>query len=495
MNDSITEVINKQINTDADELARQRKCIEIAAQLVEDKSRNTGRDITYHVTTFGCQMNARDSEKLSGILEECGFVYEPDELAADVVIFNTCTVRDNANQKFFGHLGSIGAVKKNKKDMIIGVCGCLSQEESARAKILASYPFVDLVFGTHNVYDFARLLLIVLEQREAGEKGTVTSIREGTDRIVEDIPVKRNYPFKSGVNIMFGCDNFCSYCIVPYVRGRERSRPAADIIDEIKRLAADGVSEVMLLGQNVNSYGKGLDENISFAKLLDMVGEVDGIRRIRFMTSHPKDLSDELIDVMASSQKICNHIHLPLQSGSSRILESMNRHYTKESYIELAQKIRERISDISITTDIIIGYPGETDADVDDTIDVIEKVAFDGAFTFIYSKRTGTPAASMPDQVSAQKVKYNFDRVLARVQEISARQAAKIEGRIMDVLVEDVNRQDPSLVTGRLSNNLNVHFPGDESLIGKIVNVKLTQCKGFYYIGDIATGGDYGKVL
>ena len=495
MNNKITEVINEQINTDADELLRQRKCIEAAADLVRDQKEKSGRDSTYHVTTFGCQMNARDSEKLTGILEKCGFVYEDDELSADVVIFNTCTVRDNANQKFFGHLGSIGAVKKKRRDMIIGVCGCLSQEESARKKILASYPFVDLVFGTHNVYDFARLLLIVLLQRQSGDKTTVTSICEDTDRVVEDIPVKRNYPFKSGVNIMFGCNNFCSYCIVPYVRGRERSRSAEDIIDEIKRVSADGVKEVMLLGQNVNSYGKGLDGGISFAKLLEKAAEVDGIERIRFMTSHPKDLSDELIDIMASSKKICDHIHLPLQSGSSRILESMNRHYTKEGYIDLAQRIRERIPGISITTDIIIGYPGETDADVDDTIDVIEKVAFDGAFTFIYSKRTGTPAASMPDQVSEEKVRYNFDRVLRKVQQISAMQAAKIEGRIMDVLVEDINRQDASLVTGRLSNNLNVHFPGDASLIGKIVNVRLTQCKGFYYIGEEVTGGDHGKVL
>ncbi len=459
--------------------------IEFASRIVKERSEREGRPITYHVTTFGCQMNARDSEKLSGILEECGFKRSEDELDADVVIYNTCTVRDNANQKFFGHLGSLGAIKKTRPDMIVGVCGCLSQEKSAREKILASYPFVDLVFGTHNVFDFARLLGLVLTREVTKGKGsTVTEVWDDTDRIVEDIPVRRNYSFKSGVNIMFGCDNFCSYCIVPYVRGRERSRTSDDIIDEIKRLADDGVKEVMLLGQNVNSYGKGLDESISFAKLLQKTEKVDGIERIRFMTSHPKDLSDELIDVMAQSKKICRHIHLPLQSGSTRILQSMNRHYTKEQYIDLALKIRERIDGIAITTDIITGYPGETDADIDDTIDVIEKVAFDGAFTFIYSKRTGTPAASMPDQVPEDVVKRNFDRVLAKVQEISTIQAAKIEGQIMDVLVEDINRQDPSLVTGRLSNNLNVHFPGDESLIGKIVDVKLSQCKGFYYIGE-----------
>ena len=303
--------------------------------------------------------------------------------------------------------------------------------------------------------------------------------------IVEDIPVRRNYPFKSGVNIMFGCNNFCSYCIVPYVRGRERSRTSEDIVEEIRKLAADGVVEVMLLGQNVNSYGKGLDEDISFAALLGMVSQIDGIKRIRFMTSHPKDLSDELIDMIAATPKICRHIHLPLQSGSTRILTSMNRHYSKEQYIELATKIRERIPGISITTDIIIGFPGETDQDIDDTIDVIDRVEFDGAFTFIYSKRASTPAATMPDQVSEETVKRNFDRVLKKVQETSTRRAALIEGQTMEVLVEEVNRQDPSFVTGRLSNNLSVHFPGSSSLIGKLVDVRLKECKGFYYIGEM----------
>ncbi|MBO4267286.1 MAG: tRNA (N6-isopentenyl adenosine(37)-C2)-methylthiotransferase MiaB, partial [Lachnospiraceae bacterium] len=405
-------------------------------------------------------------------------------LAADLVIFNTCTVRDNANQKLYGHLGSLRPLKKSRPDMIIGLCGCLAQEPTAREKIMTSYSFVDLVFGTHNVFDLPRLLVRVLTREHTTGKGHIISeIWDDTDRIVEDIPVKRNYTFKSGVNIMFGCNNFCSYCIVPYVRGRERSRTSEDIIQEIKRLSADGVKEVMLLGQNVNSYGKGLTENITFAQLLRKVEDVDGIERIRFMTSHPKDLSDELIDVMADSTKICRHIHLPLQSGSTRILQSMNRHYTKEQYTDLALSIRDRIKDIAITTDIIIGYPTETEADIEDTIDVIDKVKFDGAFTFIYSKRAGTPAASMEGQLSPETTKVFFDRVLAKVQEVSVEQAMKNEGAVMDVLVEDINRQDESLVTGRLSNNLNVHFPGDESLIGRIVPVRLEKCKGFYYIG------------
>lgn len=460
-----------------------------AAVLVEKLSGAAGRKLSYHVTTFGCQMNARDSEKLSGILEACGYVYEEDETSADFVLFNTCTVRDNANQRLYGHLGSLRPIKKKNPDMIIGVCGCLSQEKSAREKILTSYSFVDLVFGTHNVCDFARLLTEVLSRENTHGKGhIVTEIWDDTDKIEEDIPAKRNYKFKSGINIMFGCNNFCSYCIVPYVRGRERSRESADIIREIEKLSKDGVKEVMLLGQNVNSYGRGLSEDITFAQLLKKVEEVDGIERIRFMTSHPKDLSDELIDVMASSKKICRHIHLPLQSGSTRLLASMNRHYTKEQYIDLALRIRDRIPDIAITTDIIVGYPTETEEDINDTIDVIEKVSFDGAFTFIYSKRTGTPAASMEGQLDEATVKVYFDRVLAKVQEISVLQSKKIEGKTMDVLVEDINRQDPSLVTGRLSNNLTVHLPGDESLIGQIVPVRLSECKGFYYIGELVKG-------
>ena len=467
------------------EITEQDDYIEQAGRIVRDRSIEAGRDMTYHVTTFGCQMNARDSEKLTGILEACGYVYEEEESLADFVIYNTCTIRDNADQKLYGHLGSLVNIKKRRSDMIIAVCGCLPQEKSAFEKIKNSYSFVDLIFGTHNLFDFPRLLVKVLTRENTKGKGhLISEIWDGTDRIVEDIPVKRNYSFKSGVNIMFGCNNFCSYCIVPYVRGRERSRESADIISEIRSLAADGVVEVMLLGQNVNSYGKGLDENISFAQLLKQVEKIEGIKRIRFMTSHPKDLSDELIDVMASSEKICKHIHLPLQSGSTKLLRSMNRQYTKEQYIELALKIRERITDIAITTDLIIGYPGESEDDIEDTLDVIEKVRFDGAFTFIYSKRSGTPAASMPDQIPEEVAKKRFARVLDKVQQMSCEMAAKNEGRVLDVLVEDINRQDPGLVTGRLSNNLTVHFPGDPSLIGRIVPVKLTECKGFYYIGE-----------
>ena len=311
----------------------------------------------------------------------------------------------------------------------------------------------------------------------------VIDIWKDTDKIVEDLPSERKFSFKSGVNIMFGCNNFCSYCIVPYVRGRERSRNPKDIIREIERLVADGVVEVMLLGQNVNSYGKNLETPMTFAQLLQEVEKIEGLRRIRFMTSHPKDLSDELIEVMKNSKKICKHLHLPVQSGSSRILQKMNRRYTKEQYLELVRKIKTAIPDISLTTDIIVGFPGETEEDFLETMDIVKQVRYDSAFTFIYSKRTGTPAATMENQVAEDVVKDRFDRLLKEVQEISAEVCSIHTGTTQEVLVESLNDHDASLVTGRLSNNILVHFPGNADLIGKIVDVKLEECKGFYYIG------------
>jgi tRNA-2-methylthio-N6-dimethylallyladenosine synthase len=315
---------------------------------------------------------------------------------------------------------------------------------------------------------------------------TVIDILKQTENIVEELPVDRTYSFKSGVNIMYGCNNFCTYCIVPYVRGREKSREPEDIIQEITKLAGEGVKEVMLLGQNVNSYGKGLKPEVDFASLLHRVCRIDGIERVRFMTSHPKDLSDDLIDAMATEPKICSHLHLPVQSGSSRLLKKMNRSYDKEKYLKLVEKIREKMPDISLTTDIIVGFPGETEEDFLETLDVVDKVEYDSAFTFIYSKRSGTPAADMPDQVPEDVVKERFDRLLSLVQEKARKKCARFEGKTMPVLVECVNGQDAKLVTGRLANNLTVHFPGDPRLIGQIVDVKLKECKGFYYLGELA---------
>lgn len=458
----------------------QYEYIEKAKKIVEEKARKKGSKLTCCVVTFGCQMNARDSEKLSGILNAAGFEETEDE-NADLVIYNTCTVRDNANQRVYGRLGVLNGYKRRNPHMKICLCGCMMQEPSVIEKIRKSYSFVDLIFGTHNIFKFAQLLV---EMYEAD--GMLIDIWKDTDQIVEKLPVQRKYPFKSGINIMFGCNNFCSYCIVPYVRGRERSRKPEDILREIERLAADGVVEVMLLGQNVNSYGKNLEKPVTFAELLREVEKVEGIERIRFMTSHPKDLSDELITVMGQSKKICKHLHLPLQSGSSRMLKEMNRHYDKEQYLALVDRIRKAVPDIALTTDIIVGFPGETEEDFLETMDVVKQVGYDSAFTFVYSKRTGTPAARKEDQIPENVVKDRFDRLLKEVQSGAAKRAEALTGNVEEVLVEEINRQEESLVTGRLSNNFIVHFKGTSDLIGKIVKVKLQVCKGFYFYGELA---------
>jgi len=471
--------INLSKEAPQEEPLRQYYYIEKAKQYVEEEAKNLGRSLTFCVTTFGCQMNARDSEKLRGILNQIGYE-EAEEDEADFVIYNTCTVRENANTRVYGRLGQLKPRKKQQPHMMIGLCGCMMQEPEVIAKLKKSYSFVDIIFGTHNIYKFAEL---ICERYEAGKM--VVDIWEDTDKIVEDLPNERKYAFKSGINIMFGCNNFCSYCIVPYVRGRERSRKPEAIIREIERLVKDGVSEVMLLGQNVNSYGKTLDEPITFAELLRRIEKIEGLKRIRFMTSHPKDLSDELIEVMASSEKICKHLHLPVQSGSTRILKKMNRRYTKESYLELAEKIKKAVPDISLTTDIIVGFPGETEEDFQETLDVVRKVRYDSAFTFIYSKRTGTPAAAMEDQIPADVVKDRFDRLLSEVQSIASEVCAVHEGKDMEVLVESVSDHDASMVTGRMSNNLLVHFKGTKEMIGTYVTVHLTECKGFYYLGEL----------
>ena len=481
-NEELKEIIDEIDITEQppeEEPMRQYYFIKAAKAIINKKSHELGRNLTAGVITFGCQMNAKDSEKLMGILENIGFEVIEDE-SADLVLYNTCTVRDNANQRVYGRLGLINSMKKKNPEKKVALCGCMMQEPSVIETIKKKYKFVDLIFGTHNIYKFAELIVAMYSSDRM-----IIDIWKDTDKIVEDLPAERKYPFKSGVNIMYGCNNFCTYCIVPYVRGRERSRSPKDIIREIEKLVSEGVVEVMLLGQNVNSYGNNLEEKITFAQLLEEVEKIEGLERIRFMTSHPKDLSDDLIQVMKKSKKICRHLHLPLQAGSNRILQAMNRRYTKEQYIELARKIRQEIPDISLTTDLIVGFPGETAADVDETIEVVREVQYDNAFTFIYSKRTGTPAAEMPNPVSDEEIKENFDRLLSVVQETAKSRTGRMKGEIHSALVEEINEHDSSLVTGRLSNNTIVHFPGDESLIGKIVDVKLIEAHGFYYIGEI----------
>lgn len=481
--------IDINLEPPAEEPARQYYYMAKCREWVKDLGEKQGRMPRFCVVNMGCQMNARDSEKLTGILEQIGYTASREE-EADFVLYNTCTVRENANHKVYGRLGYLNGFKKKNPFMMIGLCGCMMQEALVVEKIRKSYSFVDLIFGTHNIYKFAELLYTTIENRILSVKhnkknSMVIDIWQDTDLIVEDLPTERKYFFKSGVNIMFGCNNFCSYCIVPYVRGRERSRNPEDIIKEIEGLVRDGVVEVMLLGQNVNSYGKTLEDPVSFAKLLQRVENIDGLERIRFMTSHPKDLSDELIAVMKESKKICRHLHLPLQSGSSRILKEMNRRYTKEQYLLLVDKIRKAIPGISLTTDIIVGFPGETDEDFEETMDVVRKVRYDSAFTFIYSKRTGTPAAAMENQVPDDVVKVRFDRLLKEVQEIASEVVKRDEKTVQKVLVEEPDTHEPGFVTGRLSNNTVVHFPGDASLVGKIVDVSLDEAKGFYYMGSL----------
>lgn len=462
-----------------EEPQRQYYFIERAKKILQQKERLLGRPLTACTMTFGCQMNVRDSEKLSGILQEVGYRMT-DREDADFIIYNTCTVRENADNRLYGRLGYSGALKKENPEMKIAICGCMMQEQVAIEKIRESYRFVDLIFGTYNIFKFAELLVTMLESDRM-----VIDIWKESDKMIEDLPTARKYRFKSGVNITYGCDNFCSYCIVPYVRGREKSRRPQDILREIEKLAQDGVKEVMLLGQNVNSYGKGLETAVSFPELLEEVCRIDGIERVRFMTSHPKDLSDDLIRVIAENEKVARHLHLPLQSGSNKVLARMNRHYTKESYLTLVKKIRTAVPDLALTTDLIVGFPGETEEDVQETIDVVEQAKYDNAFTFIYSRRTGTPAAGFADQCDEKAVKRNFDRLLKVVQETARTQSMGKEGQIHQVLIEEVNDHDASMVTGRMSNNALVHVKGGKDRIGTFQDVRLTECRGFYYLGEI----------
>ena len=433
----------------------------------------------FFIQNAGCQMNSLQTETVAGIVKKMGYEEVSREEDADVVIYNTCTVRENANLKIYGHLGHLKSIKKQKKEMKIVLFGCMMQEPEVIEKIHKDYSFVDLVFGTHNFHKFPELFY-----RSLNTEGQIIDVWKESDEIVEGMPSDRKYSFKTGVNIMFGCNNFCSYCIVPYVRGREKSREPEAILQEIRELVADGVTEVMLLGQNVNSYGKTLENPITFAQLLQQVEEIEGLKRIRFMTSHPKDLSDELIETMAKSKKVCHHLHLPMQSGSSRILKIMNRRYDKEKYLELVQKIRTAIPDISLTTDIIVGFPGETEEDFRDTLDVVDKCDFDTAFTFIYSKRSGTPAAKMENQIPEDVVKDRFDRLLSLVQEKGRQASSRFQGTVQEILVEEESKEK-GIYTGRTEYNLLVHFPGCRDLLGKYVKVRLDTCKGFYYFGTL----------
>lgn len=466
---------------------RQTYYIERCREQLDNIKASTGKSPTYYVTTFGCQMNARDSEKLMGILEQIGYTEAASEKDADFVIYNTCSVRENANQKLYGHLGSLKKQKEKRPDMLVAICGCMMQQADIVEYIEKSFSFVDIIFGTFNLYKLSELLFLRLTETDR----QVVDVLEAPEANVEMLPEKKKYNFKSGVNIMYGCNNFCTYCIVPYVRGRERSRTPEDVLTEVKCLADQGYKEIMLLGQNVNSYGVNfLEESetiknnpeYGFPELLEEVCKIDEIKRVRFMTSHPKDLSDKLIDVIERNPKVARHIHLPVQSGSSAVLKKMNRHYTKESYLELVNKIKTRLPDVSLTTDIMVGFPGETEEDFQDTMDVVRQVGYDQAFTFIYSMRTGTPAATW-EQLSEEVVNDRFSRLLELVRETSSEASARFAGQDKEVLVECVNDHMEGYVTGRMDNNILVHFKGSPELVGEFVNVHLDEAKGFYYMG------------
>mgnify|MGYP003899948681 CR=1 FL=1 len=457
---------------------RNIKCVsqeDIAEQMKymqQIKELNAGKAKKYYLTTFGCQMNENDSEKLSGMLVNMGYTETDNAEDADVIIFNTCCVRENAESKVYGHLGVLKNLKREKPWLVIAVCGCMMQQQDVVEHIKNTYRHVDLIFGTHNLHKFPELLANALDSAE-----TVIDVSDSPGFIAEGVPIERKDTVKAWVTVMYGCNNFCSYCIVPYVRGRERSRSPEDILQEVEELAKKGYKEVTLLGQNVNSYGLDLGSQYRFSDLLTDVNRVEGIERIRFMTSHPKDLSEDLIISMKNNLKVCHHLHLPIQSGSGRILEKMNRKYTKEQYLKLISSVKNALPDIALTTDIIVGFPGETDEDFYETLDVIEKVRYDMAFTFLYSKRKGTPAADDPMQVSEDVKKKRFDKLLEVQNRISKEINEKLEGTEVEVLVEGLSRNNPLKYTGRTGTNKIVNFDGNENMIGKIVKVKIEKAQ------------------
>jgi tRNA-2-methylthio-N6-dimethylallyladenosine synthase len=430
----------------------------------------------YLITTFGCQMNEHDSEILAGMLNQMGYIEASAPEEADLILLNTCCVRENAENRLFGHIGNLKTLKEQNPNLIIGVCGCMVQQPTEVEKIKETYRHVDLVFGTHNVHQLPELL-----NKVRTAQSRVFEVWETEGEIHEDLPVRREDSLKAWVTVMYGCNNFCSYCIVPYVRGRERSRKPEDILKEIRELAATGVKEVTLLGQNVNSYGLDFpDRQWNFARLLDAVAGGTGIRRIRFQTSHPKDLSDELIAVMGKHDNICRHLHLPVQAGSSRVLELMNRKYTKESYEALVARIKSRIPDLALTTDIIVGFPGETEADFEDTLDLVRKVRYDGAFTFIYSPRVGTPAAQIPDPTPEEAKKRRLEQLIAVQNQISLEKNRRYLGTLTELLVEGPSEKNPAVWSGRNSQNKLVHFkPTSKVHPGDLVIASVTGARTF----------------
>jgi tRNA-2-methylthio-N6-dimethylallyladenosine synthase len=440
----------------------------IQFESIPEPMREVGRGKKYLVVTYGCQMNVHDSETIAGILEQMGYTPAEGEEDADIILLNTCAIRENAEDKVFGELGRLKQRKLEKPDLILGVCGCMSQEEVVVNRILRNFQYVDLIFGTHNIHRLPHLLMNALFSKEM-----VVEVWSKEGDVVENMPKVRQDGLKAWVNIMYGCDKFCTYCIVPYTRGKERSRRPEDVLAEIRELARKGYKEITLLGQNVNAYGKDFtDIEYTFADLMDDVRKI-GIPRVRFTTSHPRDFDDHLIEVLAKRGNLVEHIHLPVQSGNTEILKRMARKYTREQYLELVRKIKEAIPDVVLTTDIIVGFPGETDEQFEDTLSLVREVEFDSAFTFIYSPREGTPAAKMQDDVPMEVKKDRLNRLNAILAEIGRRKNEALRGRVVEVLVEGESKKDPNVLSGRTRTNKLVHFNGPKHLIGRFVQVRI----------------------
>ena len=432
---------------------------------------------TFHITTFGCQMNEHDSEIIDGLLTERGFSSVKERKDASIVIINTCSVRDNADKRFFGTLGQLKKRKESDPSFIVCVCGCMMQQQRVVDIIKAKYPWVDVIFGTNSIHHIPELI-----EKVSMEKEKLVDIIENTEEIVEGLPAKRLFNHKALVNIMFGCNNFCTYCIVPYTRGREKSRRPEAILAEVRELVDDGVKEIMLLGQNVNSYD---GDGTSFAELLKMINEIDGLERIRFMTSNPKDLSDELIEAFTVCDKLCHNLHLPIQSGSNRVLKRMNRKYTREDYLKLIKKLRIRVPDITLSTDIIVGFPGETNEDFEETLSLVKEVEYDSAFTFIYSIRKGTPAEKFDNQVEESEKHRRFDLLVSTVNEISEKKNKVYQDRIEKILVDGVSKNNKLMLTGRTDGFKLVNFAGKKDMIGSLVDVRITDAKTFSLLGEV----------
>ena len=433
---------------------------------------------SFHITTFGCQMNEHDSETLAGMLLERGYIRAKERKDANIVIFNTCSVRENADKRFFGTLGQLKRKKMEQgENFTVCVCGCMMQQQHVIDTLKAKYPWVDIIFGTHNLHELPVLLDHLYQEKEKQ-----LSVWKDGGEIIEGLPAARLFQHKAFVNIMYGCNNFCTYCIVPYTRGRERSRKPEDIVREVEGLAADGVKEVMLLGQNVNSY-RGGDKD--FADLIYMLNDIEGLERIRFMTSHPKDLSDKLIQAFVDCNKLCSYIHLPVQAGSSEVLKRMNRRYSRETYLKLVEKLRQAVPGIAISTDIIVGFPGETEAQFEETLTLAEEVRYDSAFTFLYSIRKGTPAEKYDDQIPETVKHERFNRLVEVINRISAEKNSEYVGRIEEVLVDGPSKTGGKMYGGRTESFKLVNFEGTPALTGKMVKVKITGSNTFSLVGEV----------